>query len=160
MRNLSPWLLKNRPIWSHWTWSWTWVSVVVVLCTFQNTNASASNKGQFKWQIFLKKTFWVFIADISRLESFKFTLKGFDQIFWLFEPEKWILKISILAQLKFIFEGFTIREKRTQMESEIVSVLSADSVKTHHWGKYHCMADLLFDWFGFDQSSKADANST
>ena len=26
--------------------------------------------------------------------------------------------------------------------------------------KYHCTADLLFDWFGFDQSSKADANST
>ena len=27
-------------------------------------------------------------------------------------------------------------------------------------GKYQCMADLLFDWFGFDQTSKADAYST
>ena len=25
-----------------------------------------------------------------------------------------------------------------------------------HWS----MDDLLFDWFGFDQTSKADANST
>ena len=30
---------------------------------------------------------------------------------------------------------------------------------THHRGKYHCMADLLFDWFGFDQTSKYVANS-
>ena len=27
-------------------------------------------------------------------------------------------------------------------------------------GKYHCTADLLFDLFGFDQTSKVDANST
>ena len=25
---------------------------------------------------------------------------------------------------------------------------------THHRGEYHCIADLLFDWFGFDQTSK------
>ena len=31
---------------------------------------------------------------------------------------------------------------------------------TRHKGKYHCLVDLLFDWFGFDQISKADANST
>ena len=24
---------------------------------------------------------------------------------------------------------------------------------THHRGKYHCTADLLFEWFGFDQTS-------
>ena len=26
-------------------------------------------------------------------------------------------------------------------------------------GKYHCMADLLFDWFEFDQTSVAATNS-
>ena len=31
---------------------------------------------------------------------------------------------------------------------------------THHRGKYHRTADLLLDWFGFDQTSKAVANST
>ena len=25
---------------------------------------------------------------------------------------------------------------------------------THHRVNYHCMADLLFEWFGFDQTSK------
>ena len=27
-------------------------------------------------------------------------------------------------------------------------------------GEYHCTADLLFDWFGFDQTGKSVANST
>ena len=27
-------------------------------------------------------------------------------------------------------------------------------------GKYHCMADLLFDWFGFDKTSKTFVQST
>ena len=26
--------------------------------------------------------------------------------------------------------------------------------------KYHCMAHLLFDWFGFDQTSKTVVHST
>ena len=26
-------------------------------------------------------------------------------------------------------------------------------------GKYHCMADLLFDWFGLEQTSKTVSNS-
>ena len=30
----------------------------------------------------------------------------------------------------------------------------------HHKEKYHCASDLLFDWFGFNQTSKAVANST
>ena len=30
---------------------------------------------------------------------------------------------------------------------------------THHRGKYHCMADLLFDWFGFDQTSQTVVHS-
>ena len=33
--------------------------------------------------------------------------------------------------------------------------------ETHHRMKYHCTAaDLLFDWFGFDQICKTVANST
>ena len=35
-----------------------------------------------------------------------------------------------------------------------------DAENTHHRGKYHCTADLLFDWFGFIQTSKADGEST
>ena len=31
---------------------------------------------------------------------------------------------------------------------------------TDHMGKYHCTADILFDWFGFDQTSKYVANTT
>ena len=31
---------------------------------------------------------------------------------------------------------------------------------TYHRGNYHCMADLLFDWFGFDQTSKTVVHST
>ena len=27
-------------------------------------------------------------------------------------------------------------------------------------GKYHCMVDLLFDWFGFDETSKSVVHST
>ena len=30
----------------------------------------------------------------------------------------------------------------------------------HHRGEYHCMADPLFNWFGFDQTSKAVSIST
>ena len=26
-------------------------------------------------------------------------------------------------------------------------------------GKYHCMSDLMFDWFGLDQTSKTVVNS-
>ena len=29
-----------------------------------------------------------------------------------------------------------------------------DAENAHHRGKFHCTADLLFDWFGFDQTSK------
>ena len=31
---------------------------------------------------------------------------------------------------------------------------------THKRGKYHCTADLLFDWFGFNQTSKTVVHST
>ena len=31
---------------------------------------------------------------------------------------------------------------------------------THHRGKYHCTAELLFEWFGLDQTSKYVANLT
>ena len=31
---------------------------------------------------------------------------------------------------------------------------------TDHKGKYHCTADLLFDWFGFDHASKTVVHST
>ena len=44
------------------------------------------------------------------------------------------------------------------LSSNLVKITNTES--THFGGKYGCRADLLFDWFGFDQKSKADANST
>ena len=41
-----------------------------------------------------------------------------------------------------------------------ISFVDVCAENTHHRGKYHCMADLLFVSFGFNQTSKADANST
>ena len=38
--------------------------------------------------------------------------------------------------------------------------MSLKSENTYHRGKYHSTADLLFDCFVLDQTSKADANST
>ena len=38
--------------------------------------------------------------------------------------------------------------------------LPAQPENSDHRGKYHCMADLLFDWFGFDRTSKYVANLT
>ena len=31
---------------------------------------------------------------------------------------------------------------------------------TYHGGKNHCTADSLFDWFGFDRTSKTVVNAT
>ena len=31
--------------------------------------------------------------------------------------------------------------------------------KFNQRGKYHCAADLMFDWFGFDQTSKTALNA-
>ena len=33
-------------------------------------------------------------------------------------------------------------------------------VNTHNRGKYHCTADLLFDWFRFDQTGKTVVHAT
>ena len=35
-----------------------------------------------------------------------------------------------------------------------------DAENTHHRGKYHWKADLLLDWFRYNQTSTADANAT
>ena len=36
-----------------------------------------------------------------------------------------------------------------------------ETENTHHTRrKYHCTADLLFDWFGFDTTSKTAVHST
>ena len=50
------------------------------------------------------------------------------------------------------------------MEISRSSVLNARTLttapeNTHLRAKYQCMADLLFDWFRFDQTSKDVANS-
>ena len=38
--------------------------------------------------------------------------------------------------------------------------LKARPENTHNRGKCHCMADLLFDWFGFDRTIKTVVHST
>ena len=40
----------------------------------------------------------------------------------------------------------------------ILRLVSAKN--TLHIGNYHCPADLLFDWFRFDQTSKTVVNAT
>ena len=37
---------------------------------------------------------------------------------------------------------------------------SAEDTHFLHKGKYHCMADIFFDWFGFEQICKSLSNST
>ena len=44
--------------------------------------------------------------------------------------------------------------------SIVYSLQTVVPKSTHHRGNYHCVADLLFDWFGFALISEADANST
>ena len=40
----------------------------------------------------------------------------------------------------------------------LIMIRQAES--TRHRKKYYCTADLLIDWFGFEQTSKAVVNST
>ena len=50
---------------------------------------------------------------------------------------------------------------RTYPQTEDSLKLMTDNTHLLHEGKYHCMADLLFDWFGFGQTSKSfDSFST
>ena len=47
-----------------------------------------------------------------------------------------------------------------QVQTTQVLTMGSTGEATDQRGKFHCTADLLFDWFGFDQTSKAVANST
>ena len=40
------------------------------------------------------------------------------------------------------------------------AILIGDPGNTRHRGKYHPTVDFLFEWFGFDPTSKAVTNST
>ena len=42
--------------------------------------------------------------------------------------------------------------------AQLIPIAQSENTNTHQRGKYQCTADLLFDWFGFDQTSKAIAN--
>jgi len=52
--------------------------------------------------------------------------------------------------------------KNMKRKTAICSFLSSKQLpeNTYQKGNYNCTANLVFDWFGFDQTSKADANST
>ena len=44
---------------------------------------------------------------------------------------------------------------RTYPQTDDSLKLMTDNTHLHRKGKYHCMADLPFDWFGFGQTSKS-----
>ena len=50
--------------------------------------------------------------------------------------------------------------KNVSVKQYFMSIIKDPSESTHRRWKYHCTVDLLFNWFGFDQTSKVDANST
>ena len=47
----------------------------------------------------------------------------------------------------------------TWAKATTLTLGTVSAENTRHRGKYHYSADLIFDWFGFDQTSKAVANS-
>ena len=69
-----------------------------------------------------------------------------------------IFHLFIIRELlnKFFYQ---IKYFHSLKHSKIRGGLIVCSKNTRHRGKYHCKADLLFDWFGFSQTSKSDANS-
>ena len=51
---------------------------------------------------------------------------------------------------EFLLEiSFIIWDKEFSCEKRFIQ-----AENTHSRGKYHCMPDILFDWFGFDRTSK------
>ena len=71
----------------------------------------------------------------------KFYSTEFFQAFWL-DPK--------------YFQPIKILEKLCSIKFTLLNLyrISPCTENTHQRGKYHCTADLLFDWFGFDQRSK------
>ena len=47
-----------------------------------------------------------------------------------------------------------------QPNIEHFDIINSENTQLLHKGKYHCKADLLFDWFGFYQTCKSLSNST
>ena len=48
------------------------------------------------------------------------------------------------------------RLQQQRFTVQITTIRNADNTNLFHWEKYHCStANLLFDWFGFDQTSKS-----
>ena len=60
---------------------------------------------------------------------------------------------KVLGCALYIFHFFGSHRK-------LIWKRSALSCIKYGKGKYQCTADLLFDWFGFDQTSKSLSNST
>ena len=54
---------------------------------------------------------------------------------------------------------YKIKLSRFNQES-LSFLLKVEAENTHQRGKYRSAADLLLDWFGFDQSSKTVVHST
>ena len=70
--------------------------------------------------------------------------------------DEWIVHLYVRpahTQRKFLIRTSCVK---TRMFSLSISPRTL----TVGGGKYHCMTDLLFDWFGIDQTSTTDTNST
>ena len=55
-----------------------------------------------------------------------------------------------------LLECLTWREKGDFDTAKNTQLLCTENTHLLHKGKYHCTADLLFDWLGFGQTSKSD----
>ena len=72
-------------------------------------------------------------------------------------------KMDPLTKMKLYLVSFPIplllsEQKNMDLKMGTWMDLNVWSENTHLRSKYHCTADLLFDWFRFEQSSKAAAN--
>ena len=56
--------------------------------------------------------------------------------------------------------GLPSKHKYFFTQDRLIESPRVKAETTHHRGKHYCTADLLFEWFGFDQRSKTVVNST
>ena len=78
------------------------------------------------------------------------------------------LNLADDAQSKYLITQRRILKRPYLLMSEdndnyfycLAKYVTTQAESNHHSGKYHCTADLLYDWFAFDLTSKAVVHST
>ena len=77
----------------------------------------------------------------------------------------WLVRIleKLSLYIELTIRGLVTRwrvSERNWKLSSLKQLVVSENTHLLHKGKCHCMADLLFDWFGFDQTCKSLSNST